>query len=381
MRSKKISLVATTIGDGKFLDIYSTNIKNEGLIENVSLIIIPDKKTPKELYDKVSNIKKKGYDVQCPNVEEQDKYLKRLGMISKIIPYNSDNRLNIGYLMAYEQNCDILVSVDDDNNPSTKTGFFHEHLDALIDNNVSKLKSVSSSNNWYNICEELKINQPTIFARGYPYYARVGKSKIVTKPNIQKVAINAGLWLEDPDVDAMTWLSCPPKVSSFSGKSYTIAKDTWSPINTQNTSLIYEVIPAYYFVKMGYPIKGSSIDRYGDIFSGFFALKCAKHLGMTARFGSPVVNHIRNSHNYMKDVQAEMMCIQILEHFLPELGNVKLTGSNFTETYVSLSYAIDEISEKMEICKREKDYLNFFHETAYNMRVWIKAIKKINSQD
>lgn len=372
---RKICLVVTTIGDGKFLGDYARNIKNEKLIDQVSIIVIPDLKTPKELYKKALEIKKMGFDIQYPNIDEQDLYLKRLGKISKIIPYNSDNRRNIGYLMAYEQKCDILVSVDDDNYPYNKSGFFSGHINSLT--STDKNISVKSSSGWYNICDELKSSQLQVFPRGYPYYARIGKRNIKRVQDGQKVAINAGLWLVDPDVDAMTWLSCPPRVTKFSGKSYTLSTNTWSPINTQNTSLIGEAIPAYYFIKMGYPIKGSAIDRYGDIFSGFFALKCVKHLKMTAKFGSPIVKHIRNSHNYMKDVSAEMMCIQLLEHLLPKLENVKLEGNNFLDTYSSLSYAIDEMAESLEICKKEMDYSNFLHETAKNMRIWGGTIKKL----
>jgi hypothetical protein len=370
--NRKIYLVATTIGDGKFLDNYANNIKNEGLMDQVSVIIIPDLKTPKELYKKVLEIKKDGIKIQCPTIEEQNLYLRKLGKISEIIPYNSDNRRNIGYLMAYQQRCDILISIDDDNYPYKNSDFFREHVEAIATNNNLSIKS---SNGWYNICSELTHDQLQIFPRGYPYFARTAKNTIRKIQNGQKIAINAGLWLNDPDVDAVTWLSCPPHVSKFSGNSYTLANDTWSPINTQNTSLIGDAVPAYYFVKMGYPIKGSVIDRYGDIFSGFFALKCVKHLEMTVRFGSPVVNHIRNSHNYMKDVIAEMMCIQLLEHLLPELEKIKLNGTNFIDTYESLSFALDEIAEKMEICKKEKDYSYFLHETAKNMGVWIKTIR------
>jgi hypothetical protein len=373
--NRKIYLVATTIGDGNFLDNYANEIKNENLMNQVYIIVVPDLKTPKELYKKVFKIKKNGIKIQCPTVEEQNSYLEKLGKISKIIPFNSDNRRNIGYLMAYHQHCDVLISIDDDNYPYKDSDFFKEHMKALSTN---RNLSIKSSSGWYNICSELTHNQLQIFPRGYPYFARTAKNTIRKIQNEQKVAINAGLWLNDPDVDAMTWLSCPPHVSKFSGNSYTLANNTWSPINTQNTSLIGNAIPAYYFVRMGYPIEGSVIDRYGDIFSGFFALKCVKHLGMTVRFGSPVVNHIRNSHNYMKDVVAEMMCIQLLEHLLPELERIKLNGTNFIDTYESLSFALDEIAEKVEICKKEKDYSYFLHETAKNMRVWIKTIKYLS---
>ncbi|NMD01061.1 MAG: hypothetical protein GYA62_15265 [Bacteroidales bacterium] len=373
----KVCLVATSIGDGKFLDNYSDNVINDGLLDNTQFIVIPDLKTPKSFYTKVKENRKRGVNIVCPTIEEQDQYLKKLGKISKIIPYNTDNRRNIGYLMAYQQHCDTLISIDDDNYPTKDTGFFKQHITGL-NSKDDKTQVVSSSNKWLNICEYLTTDQKKIFARGFPYYARTEKGNMIKKNNKQKIAINAGLWLNEPDVDAMTWLSCPPKVTKFNSKSFTIDENTWSPINTQNTSLIGEAIPSYYFIKMGYTVKGLNIDRYGDIFSGYFALKCVKHLNMTARFGSPVVNHIRNSHNYMKDITSEIMCIQLLEHLLPKLQDAKLDGNNFIDTYTSLSNFIDEVSEELEICQKEKGFSIFMHETAKNMRVWVNTIKAID---
>lgn len=38
---------------------------------------------------------------------------------------------------------------------------------------------------------------------------------------------------------------------------------------------------------MGYRHNGQVIDRYADIFSGYFVQACAKHLGHAVRFGTP----------------------------------------------------------------------------------------------
>ncbi len=84
------------------------------------------------------------------------------------------------------------------------------------------------------------------------------------------VHINAGLWLLDPDIDGITWLVAKPRVKAFKGESLVLGPGTWSPVNSQNTALAREAIPSYYFIRMGYPISGMPIDRYGDIFSGLF---------------------------------------------------------------------------------------------------------------
>ena len=62
--SSKICLVATTIGDGSFLDDYAKVIKNEGLSEEITVIIIPDRKTPSKLFDKCAEMEKLGFMYQ-----------------------------------------------------------------------------------------------------------------------------------------------------------------------------------------------------------------------------------------------------------------------------------------------------------------------------
>ena len=56
---------------------------------------------------------------------------------------------------------------------------------------------------------------------------------------------------------------------------------------------------------MGYEIGGIAIDRYGDIFSGYFVQACARHLGGAIRVGTPVAEHRRNAHSYLQDATRE----------------------------------------------------------------------------
>src|SRR3712207_9514532 len=81
---------------------------------------------------------------------------------------------------------------------------------------------------------------------------------------------------------AITWLGAPVRSRSFkphNGGSIFLGDDTWSPINTQNTGLHRDLTVTYYFVRMGYPLAGLPIDRYGDIFSGYLSQACVKHMG------------------------------------------------------------------------------------------------------
>ena len=111
----KYCVVLTTINSGDLLKDYCAQAEAEDLRENLKFIVIPDKKSPAILYDNCKDIKKGGFNIDCPTLDEQESFLKRIGIMGDLIPYNSDNRRNVGYLMALEWGCDVLISLDDDN--------------------------------------------------------------------------------------------------------------------------------------------------------------------------------------------------------------------------------------------------------------------------
>ena len=131
----------------------------------------------------------------------------------------------------------------------------------------------------------------TVYPRGFPYFARHKSAHITQTAQEGSVHMNAGLWLAEPDLDAMTWLIAPVRASGMRGDSLLLSNQAWSPINTQNTAIHRDVIVSYYFVRMGYPLGGMAIDRFGDIVSGYFSQACIRHLGNLIRVGSPLAEH------------------------------------------------------------------------------------------
>jgi hypothetical protein len=192
------------------------------------------------------------------------------------------------------------------------------------------------------------------------------------------VAINAGLWLDDPDVDAIYRLCRRAKGTSFNGESVVLGADTWSPVNTQNTSLSREAALTYYYVKMGYPLKGLTIDRFGDILSGYLSQKCMKHLGYAVRLGDPVVDHRRTVHNLFKDLYHELAGIVLIEELLPWLKEVKLSGSTPLDVYASLSSELAANAERFRGFIWDDGGREFLIDTARNMQTWIKAVRRFS---
>jgi hypothetical protein len=275
--------------------------------------------------------------------------------------------------MAWERGSDFLISIDDDNFCSDDEDYFAAHAGVLFGREAHLI--AGSDSRFLNICDLLQISVPSVYARGYPYFARHESSAPRTRAGAADVMINAGLWLQDPDVDAMTWLQLHPTVTGFMNQSVVLDAGTWSPVNSQNTAVRRDVLPAYYFIRMGYPLHGSKVDRYGDIFSGYFALACAKHLGGSARFGTPIADHRRNSHNYLKDAAAELPAILLLEDILTWLIDTPLCGSTGLEAYLSLSHLLEEAVEKFQGQVWTDSSRGFVHQMAHLMRVWIAACR------
>lgn len=371
---RNMALVATTIGDGRFLASYADALLREGMQESVSMIIIPDLRTSPELFTACGVMRQRRLKVSCPTVDEQDAYLAKLGKIKRIIPYNSDNRRNIGFLMALEQGCEVVVSVDDDNFPRSSEAFFGEH--AVVNQRV-RLESIHSSTGWFSICDLMEVEPQTTFPRGFPYRHRRDNPEILPGEEEGIVNINAGLWLGDPDVDAVTCLHSPVRAKAFKGQSVLLGADTWCPINTQNTAVARDAIAAYYFVRMGYPLLGMPIDRDGDIFSGYFVQACARHLGYRIRVGTPVTDHKRNIHNPLKDLTHELACIWMFEDLTEWLHEVQLQGDTYAETYTCLADELEDAVETFGGSIWNDATRGYIHYVAYCMRTWIKTIKAV----
>jgi len=349
----KAAVVVTTVHDCReLLDGYLKNFSKYGHnVKNVKFYVIPDVKTPSFMFPS---------SVIVPEIGSQDYFLTYHGIDPNDIPRNSDNRRNVGYLMAFADGAEMVVSIDDDNYCPEDSDFIGGHCAGL--NEDSKDGFVSVDCGWYNNLNTFGMGD-SFYPRGFPYYAKNKKrDRRILRGSIP-VRINAGMWKGDLDLDAITWLGGRAYTPDTLYGSISLADDTWCPINSQNTAVHRDLMGAYYFVRMT-----SMMDRFGDIFQGYFALKVAKHMGWTARFGSPVVTHRRNSHVYLKDVRKEIEPILLLEELLPKLLEVKLTGTTVEEAYLSLADFIESQSSP------------FYSETARLMRVWSGAVGRINGK-
>jgi hypothetical protein len=370
----KVGIVITSIFDNGWLERITNEIEASGEKENATIFFIVDHKTPSLIFNKLQNYKKRGFKIFSPSIEEQHSYEEKLG-IKNFILVNSDHRRNIGYLMAYENSVDFIISMDDDNFPLTQN-FINEHRSrlGLQENKVE----IESDSNVYNNC--LLLDPDTfLHPRGFPLNRRKNEDSIVSKKIISNcsVAANAGMWTIAPDVDAISWLIYSKTLDDIEKcDDYILSKKTFCPINSQNTSILARYIPAYYFIRMGYDIGGGlKFDRLGDIYSGYFLQKIIKETNSEISFGMPLVTHERNSHNYIQDANGEWGSLRTIDEFFDWLIKLNLTSTNTIECVFELSEALSEFASNTNFKFTPTLSAGFYHQMAFDLKKWARVFK------
>lgn len=368
--NRRVAIVVTTIFEPKFLDGYVDNLRRYGR-DDVDIIVIIDRKTPPSVAEACAR-----YGLICPTLDEQEAFLAKFPSMAGRIPYDSDNRRNVGFLMALDRGADLLISIDDDNYCPEDVDFVGEHLAA---GTTIETDETESDDRWFNICSLLHSStRDEIFPRGFPYFARRNGRTLRERTALpRRVAINVGLWLSDPDVDAMTRLVQAPHIRSADPRSLRLGRATWTPINTQNTAVIRDAVAAYYYVRMGFQLSGLRIDRYGDIISGYLIQACVKTAGDAIRIGSPVADHRRTPHNLFKDLYHELAGMVLLDDLLPWLTELPMHGERYPELYAGLADALEQKGATMRGFVWDDGGRDFLTDTAANMRAWLEAVRTI----
>ena len=233
----KITIVTTTIHVPVVLESYIENFQKYEH-NDVDFVIIGDLKTPSKITEYLRKISKSGYQIDYWDVNRQKKWLKQFPDLENLIPYNCVQRRNLGYLIAYQNGSDVIVTIDDDNFAVPEVDFVKGHG---IVGETSSFLAVKSSINWFNSCDLLEIKPSRrIYHRGFPYSKRWQNEKYSYEERKGRVVVNAGLWLGNPDVDAVTHLEEPVEVVGWKEdfnqqhqQRVALANNTYSPFNTK----------------------------------------------------------------------------------------------------------------------------------------------------
>src|SRR4051812_26203117 len=107
MSLPETALVVTTIFPPAFLEGYLQQVREHGREHPVRLIVIIDPKPPPGVAEACPAARQAGLRVDSPPLDEQTAFLSRLGVPGDWIPFDTDNRRNVGYLMALDGKGDL----------------------------------------------------------------------------------------------------------------------------------------------------------------------------------------------------------------------------------------------------------------------------------
>jgi hypothetical protein len=277
----------------------------------------------------------------------------------------------VSILIAYQRGCDVIITIDDDNYFVPGQDFIGDHCNHV--GLTQEIEELSSSSGWLNICDFLEEKRGyEFYARGYPMphrwleYPPVIKS--ARKP--KRVMVNAGLWLDDPDVDAITRLCNSISATRYTKtESFAMGKGTWSPFNSQNTAIHRDVIEAYPLS----PVVG----RYDDIWISYVVLAIADHLGDACAFGFPLVKQDRNPHNFFVDHDNEKHGLEFTDRFCQWLRAIKLTGKTYGECLPEITAGISAALASEE--KMKDDKRAFVAGFVKTLEVWHVTMAKVKA--
>ena len=241
-----------------------------------------------------------------------------LGENSRVIPRKTDCVRSYGFLKAWSDKAEFVITLDDDCYPlggMSGEEFISEHRDAL--NNPVR-----------NNCWVSSIYGVT--PRGVPY------------ANLEKdgtVLINHGLWEGVPDLDAITQIGYErigvPDVSLI---DKVIPRGMFYPMCGMNVSFHTHAAPMMYFLLMG---KEHGRDRWGDIWCGVFSKKICDHLGYFVKSGGPYIYHSRAS-NMWANLEKESTGYFDNEILWERVDDIILTSDTIVGCY-------EELAEKLQM--------------------------------
>ncbi|MFP5275981.1 MAG: hypothetical protein ACLGPM_02610 [Acidobacteriota bacterium] len=358
-----ISIVTTTINVPSALRDYAANFRFFGH-KDVNFIVIGDRKSHPATRDFCTNLNEI-YPCTFLDIPAQERYLERFPRLWKHLRFDSIQRRNIGLLFAYENGAEAIITIDDDN---FVLGQDFVTLHSCV-GSACELPTYASTSGFFNVCSFLKeADDASFYHRGFPQAQRWNKTNtfVSTHKTARRVAINAGFWLDNPDIDALTRMERPRIVLGYKPEwpgNFALQPGTWSPFNSQNTALMREVVPAYFL--------SPYVGRYDDIWPSYIINRIAQHVGDVISFGNPLVRQERNPHDLWKDLDAERDGMMMTDSLCAALRSIELSRRTYHECLGEIITGLANSwpeeagwAESQKECrKRFLEGLSIWHET------------------
>ncbi|MFC1416695.1 hypothetical protein [Streptacidiphilus cavernicola] len=328
------AIVTTTIRVPYLLRDYLAQFDRLGH-PPVSVYVVGDRKSPATTREWIASLPWGEHRATYLDVEDQERWNARIPALRTLLPWNSIQRRNLGYLVAALEGAERIISIDDDNHV-TDADFLAGH--ALV-GATATLPAVSTPSRWANPSDVLVSDGPRIIHRGYPTTRRETVEPWTLTPRTGRVVVNAGLWVGEPDVDAISRIAAPAQslgIKPDAALPFALDRGTYGPFNSQNTAFHRDLLPAAYLVVMGPEYRGVRIDRYDDIWMSYFTKALTDHLGDLVAYGGPLVRQDRNDHDLLVDLWGELPGMVLTERLVEAVRDTPLTGGDYLSCYREL---------------------------------------------
>ena len=293
---------------------------------------------------------------------------------ASVIPERCHAETSFGLLVAWEEEADVIIELDDDVKSIDRERLVERHIRNLFNNTGMTLHSKSK---WYNTIDALQIDTKNkFFPRGHPYSSVTRSREYTWKRESSPCVLNMGLWSGCPDFDALTIfeMGCfdgRPRIRSQGTRATKLipGSGTYFAVSSMNTAFRREVVPGYYQLYMKY----LGVDRFDDIWSGLFLKKIADHLGDAFSLGKPVVFHNKRPRDIFNDMRTELEGIIINESLWRIVDSIHLEGDDYFKCYSELTDGLASNLHKFSF-KPHRDFLKF---QTGKMKLWLKTIDRL----
>lgn len=305
----RVALITTTINVPTVL----TQWVKTGMTEDDIIVVTGDLRSPHtEIMRVLTEIfETTGIDAIYLHPETQQ---ERYPELSNAIGWNCIQRRNISLLEAMKHAPEYILTIDDDNAPTSSRQV--EQLIEIMQGHDDVTPAVSTDTGWYNPGRHCVTNDlRTVTHRGFPLSQRHVKPLMTYGNPPPQIGVAAMLWTGDPDIDAIERMVNAPNVARVDG-NVILAPGTWAPFNTQATMFLGELAPAMFM----WPHVG----RYDDIWASYVTRKVMDQLGMGTYYGRPAVHQARNEHNLLADLNAELFGMQYNEQVIEAIRNAQV---------------------------------------------------------
>lgn len=289
-------------------------VRYRELVPDMPFFVIGDEGAPD---DEIRQLLRSIGPAQYYSADDQ----RKLGYEStELIDWHHPGRRSIGFLEAIRAGADAIISTDDDN-IALNDSYFQDY-ERIVGSVFSGIQA-SSERGWVDAAWFL---QPSVHHRGFPHQLwHPFEPPTVGSVTGAHIGVAAGLWLGDPDIDAVTRIVNRPAcmtASPVADAGFVVEPSCYSPFNSQNTAFVRDLLPTMLML--------TPYGRFDDIWCSYLTERVMRNHGWAVYYGKPYVWQQRTgrTQRLMRDLSVEIEGMEATLRFTGILDDMKLPGAS-----------------------------------------------------